>query len=117
MGHGGPYCLTDNGGVGRTPRRACPQPVPCQAEEGPQRQTDRISLGTGGAVLGAFAAAVLPDTAMGRFAAPSSVSVLRTLVSIHRQVARGPVGAATRVRCRRHGRRRAGEHSHRSTAS
>ncbi len=95
MGQGGPYCLTDNGGFGRTPRPACPQPVTCQAEEGPQHQTDRIPLGTGGAVLGAFDAAVLRDTAMGRFAAPSRASVLRTLVGTHRQVARGPVVAAT----------------------
>ena len=95
MGHGGPYCLTDNGGVGRTPRRARPQPVPCQAEEGPQRQTDMTPLGTGGAVLGAFAIAVLRDTTMGRFDPPPVPGVLRTLVSTHRQVARGPVGAAT----------------------
>jgi len=95
MGQVGSYRLTDNRGFGLTPRRACPQAVTFQAEEGPERQTDVIPLGMGGAVLGAFDATVLLDTAMVRFDAPSRASVFRPLVSTHRQVARGPVVAAT----------------------
>ncbi len=83
MSQVGPYCLTDNGGFGRTPRRACPQPVIFQAEEVPQRQTDMIPLGTGGAVLGAFDTAVLRAPAMVRFDPPPVPGILRPLVGTH----------------------------------
>ena len=95
MGQVGSYRFTDNGGFSRTPQRACPQAVPCQAAEGPQRQTDRIPLGTGSAVLGTFTATVLRATAMVCFDAPPVPGKLRPLVGTHRQVARGPVVTAT----------------------